>query len=277
MSRLLRLKKWLSLTEAATVLSGALNESVGSVDVLQLALDGYLVLSVNFVNRAYGRSCRSVAFEEIEWEEIPSLDGASTISVPVNGRLLFLGGGMFLVEDDVRELDGVWDLPLIGGERVDVEHLFHTLNFGPERNAVSIEGVLVKSQGGEIIEVQDRKAHRPEDRVLVPFLNPKNFHPAGALPDGCEFVVRWESIEAFIAQIGDGKKVVEKPLQPRERETLLNIIAVMLEFLQNPRPGRTSETAVIAEMIENYGEKSGIKERTLQEKFSLAKKSLAKG
>ena len=61
---------------------------------------------------------------------------------------------------------------------------------------------------------------------------------------------------------------------PREREILLNIIGVMLELLQSPKPGRNSDAAIIKEMLENYGEKPGIKERTLQEKFPAAKRSL---
>lgn len=70
------------------------------------------------------------------------------------------------------------------------------------------------------------------------------------------------------------EKQEDKPLMERERETLLNIIAVMLELLKSPRQGRTTDSAVMTEMIENYGEKPGIKLRTLQEKIPAAKRSL---
>lgn len=66
----------------------------------------------------------------------------------------------------------------------------------------------------------------------------------------------------------------DKQLKNRERETLMTIIGVMLELLKTPKPGRDSDAAVINEMLQNYGEKPGIKERTLQEKFPLAKRIL---
>jgi len=66
----------------------------------------------------------------------------------------------------------------------------------------------------------------------------------------------------------------EKPLGNRERGTLLNIIGALLELIQSPRKGRDSEAAVIAELVNNYPEKSGISSRTLQEKFALAKRNL---
>lgn len=68
--------------------------------------------------------------------------------------------------------------------------------------------------------------------------------------------------------------MADKPLMNRERETLMTIIGVMLELLKTPKLGRDSDAAVIKEMLDNYGDKPGIKERTLQEKFPAAKRIL---
>jgi hypothetical protein len=48
MSKLFRLREWLTLPEAARYLSGALSEQVGEADVLRHGLDGQLKLSVFF-------------------------------------------------------------------------------------------------------------------------------------------------------------------------------------------------------------------------------------
>ena len=50
--KLAALKQWLSIEESARYLSTIFEEEVSEADVLQLALDGQLVLSVNFVNGA---------------------------------------------------------------------------------------------------------------------------------------------------------------------------------------------------------------------------------
>lgn len=70
--------------------------------------------------------------------------------------------------------------------------------------------------------------------------------------------------------------MVEKMNAPgaRAETTYLNIIGALVELIQTPKPGRDSDKAVIDELVLNYSDKPGIKERTLQEKFAAAKRSL---
>jgi uncharacterized protein YheU (UPF0270 family) len=53
--------------------------------------------------------------------------------------------------------------------------------------------------------------------------------------------------------------------------TCSNILGGLLEILNQ------KETALIATLLERHGDKQGIKERTLQEKFAQAKRSLKSG
>jgi len=53
--KLLRLKEWLSLDDAARRLEIAFGESVSVADLLQLGLEGSLKISVRFVNREFGK------------------------------------------------------------------------------------------------------------------------------------------------------------------------------------------------------------------------------
>ena len=50
MSKLFKLRRWVTLSDAAKYLEGAFTEPVSEADILQLALDGQLKLSVNFIN-----------------------------------------------------------------------------------------------------------------------------------------------------------------------------------------------------------------------------------
>lgn len=68
--------------------------------------------------------------------------------------------------------------------------------------------------------------------------------------------------------------VSEKPLSTRERDTLLTIVAVLLELIQSDKSGRDSEAAIIGEMLQNYSDKPGIAKRTLEQKFADAKRIL---
>jgi hypothetical protein len=66
----------------------------------------------------------------------------------------------------------------------------------------------------------------------------------------------------------------ERPMEARERKTLLNIIGVLLELIQTPTGKRDSAAAVIDEMLANYSDKQGIAKRTIEEKFAAANESL---
>jgi len=63
-------------------------------------------------------------------------------------------------------------------------------------------------------------------------------------------------------------------LSEREKVTLLNTIAVLLELVKTPRPGRDSNSDVIQEMLANYNDKQGISKRTLEKTFAAAVRSL---
>ena len=94
-----------------------------------------------------------------------------------------------------------------------------------------------------------------------------------ALSTGISSVYQFVKPVNIIASI-DAATTAEKPLGERERTTLLNIIGVLVELIKAPKPGRDNDSALIEEMLKNYGDTAGIKERTLQAKFAAAKRSL---
>jgi len=93
------------------------------------------------------------------------------------------------------------------------------------------------------------------------------------MKDGFVMAVELARFEAL--KSGKGKSIgLERPLLDRERVNLLNIIGALLELIKSPKDNRDSNAAVIKEMLANYSDKPGIKERTLQEKFAAATCSL---
>ncbi len=50
MSKLFKLKEWLTIDEAAEHLTSVLGELIEEKDIYRLALDGYLQLSINIIN-----------------------------------------------------------------------------------------------------------------------------------------------------------------------------------------------------------------------------------
>lgn len=144
-SKLFRLKKWFLLPDAAKYLSMLFNEEVSESDVLRLALDKYLTLSVNFVNHTRVRRGKIVPYEEVEYCPLrsPSLlsDMANYSGLPkvlINKpsmKSLYIDENRFInLQDKVTVIEGVWDLPLIGAEQLDIEHEFQILTGGQRYN-----------------------------------------------------------------------------------------------------------------------------------------------
>jgi hypothetical protein len=124
MKKLLNLKHWLTVPDAARHLSMLLGEDVTEADVLRLALDRHLTLSVNFVNHTMGRCGRVVSSGDANWITVPSLSGDRQVRLPVSG--MQIAEDKFLQLDKVvTAIDGVWDLTMLGAEHTDVEHKYY--------------------------------------------------------------------------------------------------------------------------------------------------------
>ena len=160
MSKLFKYKVWVTLDEAANYLSIVLAEKVGISDVLRLALDGYLKLSVNFVNHAQARKGNRLLYKDAEKVEMPSLKGDSNVLIVCG--LKFINQETGIVEEVVQfdekviTVDGIWDLTMIGGERLDVEHKFQMLTNGPSIELVNYDGCYIEDySNGTVYELQE--------------------------------------------------------------------------------------------------------------------------
>ena len=86
-----KLREWLTIDEAASELSTAVPENVDASDVLRLALDGHLKLSIHLPAKTTAR-CRKLD------DDAP--DASQTY----------------------RTIDGVWDVPMVGRGKSQIEY-----------------------------------------------------------------------------------------------------------------------------------------------------------
>lgn len=245
MSKLFNLKEWLTVRDAARHLSIAFGEDVTDADVLRLGLDGRLRLSVHLVNHARARRGNVVGIEDVEWFEMPTEAVAAMPNVPdsakgaplVYMRSLNIDGKRFLnLSKEISTLRGVWDLPMIGNETLDVEHEYQSLTGGPAVTLQGLDGAFVEGRDGQICQLQESfdanefqpgssaeleklRQHIAEDDIRgadaesllhrhaierKKFLETKrtrteaeNYYPAGGLPKDAVIVVRTEALREF--------------------------------------------------------------------------------
>jgi hypothetical protein len=161
LKKLFTLKKWLTLQEAARHLAIVFGEEICEADVLRLALDGHLKLSVNFVNHARALKGNVGPIEEAEYEDFPS-EFFPKISIPEEhkGKPIKVMKGINLdgkrvlnLGKDVMSLDGVYDLSMLGNERIDVEHQYQMLTNGPSVTLQGLDGAFVTSDANTMYQI----------------------------------------------------------------------------------------------------------------------------
>ncbi|MGY6154117.1 hypothetical protein [Paraburkholderia graminis] len=271
MSKLFNLKEWVTLPDAAKHLSAVFGEDVAEADLLQFALEGRLTLSIHFVNGARARSAQIVGPEGIEWREMPSLfpipghEGATHIQYMRSLKLRDDREEYINLSEDVISIDGVWDLPLLGNDRLDVEHRFQMLIGGHAVTSSNLEGAFVR-RGDLVCQLQESfdhnefqrgstaalaelkqsiseeklpavdgeallKAHAEERKKYLAKRKARpardDYYPAGGLPTDCNLVVRTGNLASFIQGVNVPPDAETGALSNRERDSLQKQIAAL--------------------------------------------------
>jgi len=153
MGKLFNLKKWLTVPETARHLATLFGEEVTEADVLRLALDRRLRLSVNFVNHTQAKPGKVIPLSEAK--TVPGLfkEGQEPYEVVLALRL---NEHDFLeLDKKIVKLTGVWDLLMMGSEELDIEHKYQQLTGGPAVTLTCLDGAFVKAVDGTICQLQD--------------------------------------------------------------------------------------------------------------------------
>jgi hypothetical protein len=261
-SKLFKLKPWVTVSDAAKYLANVCDEEVTEADILRFALDRYIQLSVYFVNRTDAKPCELVHFDnaklsealskgiypkELKWTESPSIKKEMLL------LSLSIAEGVYLnFEDKIVSLDGVLDLPMIGGERLDIEYRYESLTGGAEVTLMSIDGAFVQGQDGIIYQLHENydnneyqagslaqleeirtiisnrnlsnekaeellEKHKEDRKKYIEMRDSRpwheNFFPAGGLPQDSVLVVRTDVLREF-EQLINENDIEKKTVKP---------------------------------------------------------------
>jgi len=270
MSKLYSLREWLTLEEATSYLSTMLGEEISKADLYRLALDGYLKLSVDFVNHASARKGRWVKTKDIEFVTIEKntlLEGLVEIpyKVPKNCELNVYEDDWISLDTKVISIQGVWDLPMIGNEKLDIEHFYQQHTSGLEVTLTGINGAFVekdevicqlqtsyekneyqpgskankkillehiaanklsKTEAKELLDKYSNDREKYlENRRNKP--SEEDYYPSGGLDEhDYILVVRSSELANFVQSI-ETPSTNKKPMTSREKNTLLVLIAAL--------------------------------------------------
>ncbi len=221
MSRLLKLKEWLTLDDASRHLSTLYEEPITEADLLRLALDGHLTLSVQLVNHASAKIGKAVALESARIFEMLGMDGKPFLMV---SGVNLDEGHVIDLEEKIVSISGIWDLTMRGAEHLDIEHKYQYLTNGPGVTLESLEGTIIR-QGEVFAQIQEhfeKNEFFDKKNLNQPRWHQANYYPAGSLPEDSVLVVRIEALEELKRRLGDEPQIEEaeneKPQRQPERE-----------------------------------------------------------
>lgn len=239
MSKLLKLKKWLTLPDAAAQLSSILNEPVSEADLLQLSLDDQLQLSVFFPNLITARkallierlttnllkalatagiySIQNYNTSYLQSESFKSEFGQSNNSKTLREMLINLYSDYpdiaqelidspdWIPNEDpqIIQISGVYDLVMVGGDRFDVMLRYQELTNGEHPDIpLNIMGIYVDSESGDRYQLLSKFSDAGLPNKIW-YIDDKEseFYPSFELPDGYMFVVRPSALTELEAKI----------------------------------------------------------------------------
>ena len=108
MSKLLKLKKYLTLPDATNYLSNVLEEQISLADLYELALDGHLAISIRFLKQNFATETIQVSAEDLDTSQLQA-----EATLPANS------------EKHVHCISGAYDLAMVGLEKYELRKLYH--------------------------------------------------------------------------------------------------------------------------------------------------------
>ncbi len=275
MKKLYQLKNTLTLDYAAQHLSVVFGEQVREADILQLCLDGHLKLSVDFVNGVVARAGKVVSVNKakmiiypIDKSRLTIEDSLFRITNPItledeipenlkvgylDEELYYRPRGIYINENEVLELDeeseiltnitGIYDLPMIGGERLDIEHKYQMLTDGVAVTSDFLDGAFVVNQKGDWYQLQEdlednryfKSNKTKEEKLKTPLYHTSKYYPAGRLPYDSVLVIRTSELVNFELKIAESEPIDNKDfdssIELGRREQQLEIILAVIAAL----------------------------------------------
>ncbi len=158
MSKLFKLKEWLTLEEAVDYISNIIDEPITLADIYRFSLDEHLQLSVYFTGGTKAKKGKFINKEDVDFWD-------SEIASDFNGKPLVRTSSPFTEEFEVSEdrwvsldskvatVSGLWDLSMLGSEALDIARYFQKEISGKDSYSNSLGGVFLY-QGDAVCQLQ---------------------------------------------------------------------------------------------------------------------------
>ncbi|WP_238925038.1 hypothetical protein [Achromobacter insuavis] len=276
MSKLFTLKQWVTLADAAKYLSVSFGEHVTEADVIQLALDSHLRLSLRLLaSHVYALRWYKKLESQIEYEEVayPLNKGVNTglptftRREPVGGKVMHLPE--FCEKGEVLQLGTcaigyprdqpgreIVDLPITRDSRAFLLQCLDELSGLVEPAQYDIDRLLIQEESGDLWQIESYD---------------------DCLSMDIEIVVRTRALRCLEQALAPPPTTNEAPLSSREKNNLLKIIAGITAANYKSYTGEKG-TSTVSELLRDFQTigLDDVKEDTIRKRLQEAAEHLPK-
>jgi hypothetical protein len=242
--KLPKLKRWLSVRDAADHLTKILSEPVSETDLLEFALQRQLVLSAVFVNSHLAVPYERIDKAEIGLEKVPSIN-EGFVPMGKHEDVFMTGDGQYLRcqcergKEQVLKNDFPYDLMMIGKETARVREMYWA-SIGKEVEVQDDTDCCFVGSGQEVFQLGE--------------LVQDGFLPAAELPVESVIVVTPDALQTFEKFIG-ARGGDDRPQSTRQRDNMLRLIAAMAidKYGYDPKANKSLAPGHISEAASDLG------------------------
>ncbi len=239
MKKLFDLKEWLTLEDTAKHLTILFGEEVKVSDVLRLALDGHLQLSVNFLEDTRVNYGAVVPFKDALWNE-KKID--EYVSVVTMRSTKLNNTHAIRQEAKISSINNIWDLAMILGGRLIIENMFYKLTLDDAINfrddyPLPFDNEIFIIDENQLIACCLMELRRDFFKIdlgtslSVQLKDRKNYSVKDNLPNDCLLIVRTNALRQLEDTIRDNQKDNDSPIRKsaatKATDTYLVIIAAL--------------------------------------------------
>lgn len=239
MKKLFDLKEWLTLEDTAKHLTILFGEEVKVSDVLRLALDGHLQLSVNFLEDTRVNYGAVVPFKDALWNE-KKID--EYVSVVTMRSTKLNNTHAIRQEAKISSINNIWDLAMILGGRLIIENMFYKLTLDDAINfrddyPLPFDNEIFIIDENQLIACCLMELRRDFFKIdlgtslSVQLKDRKNYSVKDNLPNDCLLIVRTNALRQLEDTIRDNQKKNDPPIRKsaatKATDTYLVIIAAL--------------------------------------------------
>lgn len=263
MSKILKLKEWLSLEDAASHLSLIAETAVKPQDLVQFAIDGRIGLSLYLFTSV--SACRASLVNTSDFLQWRVVDDFPSIEDLIENGAAVMDPTPTLIQTHVDQRGGLSGLVDIYQHKAysTYEALYGLMEV---HKPDDLTLMLPVEQNGKLYNLLS------DDWSVDADLSLRATHTR--IPEGAKLAIRVSELNRLEAELGS------KPLDGRERVAYNNLVGALLDTVLNgkrwgqPVSTFADQDDVIKYLTENYQGRYGISERTLDDKFAAANEAI---